>query len=265
MRKLWESIRLYLRFVAAILKSTMQYRMSFFLTLIGRFLVEFGSFLGIYFIFTGFRQIKGYSYGEVLMCFSVIQMSFALAECAAGGFITFAGMIRQGGFDRILLRPRSPILQVLGSRFTLDRIGTLGNAVIVLVLGIRHSDLIWTPEKVGTLVLMIAGGVILFSGLFMIGAAVCFFSVEESGCMNVLTYGGREHGKYPIDIYGRGMMRFCTYVVPYTLMQYYPLQFLLGKSDNGLYAFYPFGTIVFWLGCYAVWRFGMRHYASCGS
>ena len=29
--------------------------------------------------------------------------------------------------------------------------------------------------------------------------------------------------KYPIDIYGKGLMRFCTYVIPYTLVQYYPL------------------------------------------
>lgn len=260
-----KNMRLYVKFVAAILKSTMQYKLSFVLTLIGRFMIDFGSFLGIYFIFSGFQQINGYTYGEILLCFSVMQLSFALANCVVGGFAAMSGTIRQGVFDRILLRPCSPILQVLGTRFNLDRIGEVATAVVVLILGIKNSSLVWTAGKAGTFLLMVAGGMILFSGLFMIGAAVCFFSVEESGCMNVLTYGGRDHGKYPIDIYGKGMMRFCTYVVPYTLIQYYPLQYLLGKSDHWYYAFYPFGTVIFWLLCYGFWRFGMRHYASCGS
>lgn len=83
--------------------------------------------------------------------------------------------------------------------------------------------------------------------------------------MNVLTYGAKEHGKYPIDIYGKGLMRFCTYVIPYTLVQYYPLQYLLGKTDNCFYAFCPLGVTVFVLLCYLFWRVGVRHYKSTGS
>ena len=112
---------------------------------------------------------------------------------------------------------------------------------------------------------MIIGGTLLFIGLFMLGASFCFFSIEDTSLINVLTYGAKSHGKYPIDIYGKGILRFCTYVIPYTLIQYYPLQFLLGKTRNWCLTLYPLGIIVFLLICYFIWRFGVKHYKSCGS
>lgn len=259
------NIKLYLNYVSAILKSTMQYKLSFLLMVIGRFIVAFNGFIAIFFLFTGFSQIKGYTYGDILLCFSTIQMSFSIAECIGCGLMTFAGIVKRGDFDRMLLRPCSPILQVIGTRFEIGRIGPMLTAVIMLIVGIRHSQIDWGFGKVLTLVIMIIGGVLLFISIFMIGATVCFFSIEDTSFTNVLTYGAKEHGKYPIDIYGKGLMRFCTYVIPYTLIQYYPLQYILGKTDRWQYALYPFGIVVFFMLCYGFWRIGVKNYKSSGS
>ena len=91
---------------------------------------------------------------------------------------------------------------------------------------------------------------ILFVGLFMLGASSCFFTIEDTSFINVLTYGAKSHGKYPLDIYGKGIMGFCTYIVPYTLVQYYPLQYLLGKTNRWSMAFYTVGIVVFLEVCY---------------
>ena len=48
--------------------------------------------------------------------------------------------------------------------------------------------------------------------------------------MNVLTDGGREFGTYPYSIYGDGILKFLTYVIPLALFQYYPLLYLLDKK-----------------------------------
>ena len=258
-------LRLYFRYIYVTLRSSMQYKLSFFLMIIGRFFVAFGGFLSIYFLFSGFTNIKGYTMGEVLLCFSVMQMSFACAECIARGFSVFSFIVNRGEFDRMLVRPVSPILQVLGTRFEIGRIGPMISAIVMLVVGIRNCEIVWTVSRIFSFMLMIFGGVLLFSGLFMVGATICFFSIEDGGSINVLTYGAKEHRKYPIDIYGKNMMRFCTYVIPYTLIQYYPLQYVLGKSDNWYYGLYPFGAVVFLTLCYLFWRLGVRHYASSGA
>ena len=260
-----KAIMVYGRYVSVVLQSAMQYRLSFFLMAGGRFLIAFNGFLGIYFLFSGFSEVKGYTYGEILLCFSVMQLSFSLAECCANGFKKFSGIVRKGEFDRMLVRPVSPMLQVLGSGFDLGRLAPAVTGVLVRFVGLRNCSVDWTAGRMAALFLMLLGGVCLFAGLFMIEASVCFFSIENTECMNVLTYGAKEHGKYPIDIYGKGLMRFCTYVIPYTLVQYYPLQYLLGKTDKWQYALCPFGVILFVVPCYIFWRVGVRHYKSTGS
>lgn len=263
--KMRENIRLYVKYASACTQSVMQYKLSFLLMVTGRFIMTFGELIALKFLFSGFIQIKEYTYGDVLLCFSVIQMSFTFAELFGNGFKTFSSMVRRGEFDRMLLRPRSLILQVIGSRFEVGRTGPLLAAVITLVLGIRYSRITWNLMTVWTMAAMIIGGTLLFIGLFMLEASFCFFSVEDMSLINVLTYGAKAHGKYPIDVYGKGILRFCTYVIPYTLIQYYPLQFLLGKTRHWQLAFCPLGIIGFLLLCYFLWQFGVRHYKSCGS
>lgn len=255
---------LYVHYILAVLRGMMQYRFSLLLMVIGRFLVAFSGFWGIHFLFSGFTRIKGYSYSDVLLCFAVMQLSFALAECLGGGLQNFSGMVKKGEFDRILLRPCSPILQILGSRFELGRLGPIISALIMLIIGIKSSEICWNFSRIVTLLAMIAGGVCLFISLFLLGAAICFFSVEDISLMNVLTYGAKEHGKYPLDIYGNGVLRLCTFAIPYTLVQYYPLQFLLGRTEEVRYAICPAGTLVFLGVCYSVWRLGVGRYGSCG-
>jgi len=263
--RIGRNIRLYGMYISAVLRGTMQYKLSFFLMLYGRFMVSFNSFLGIYFIFSGFSEIKGYTYEDVVLCFAVMQMAFSIAELAGRGFSVFSHIVRRGEFDRMLLRPCSLILQVLGCRFELGKIGPMITAVVMLIIGVQNSRICWGVGRVLTLLMMIGGGSIVFIGLFMVAAATSFFAIEDTGFVNILTYGARDHGKYPLDVYGKGIMKFCTYVIPYTLIQYYPLQYLLGKTDKWWYGLYPFGTVIFLAMCYGFWRFGLKHYKSCGS
>ncbi|MDE6620594.1 MAG: ABC-2 family transporter protein [Lachnospiraceae bacterium] len=260
-----KNIKLYMKYASVCTQSVMQYKVSFLLMIIGRFLLAFCELIAIKFLFYGFTQIKGYTYGDILLCFSVIQMSFTFAELFGNGFKVFSGMVRSGEFDRMMLRPCSLILQVMGSRFEVGRTGPLLTAFFTLVLGIRHSQVTWNLMTVWTIAAMTIGGTLLFMGLFVLEASFCFFSIEDTSLINVLTYGAKTHGKYPIDIYGKGILRFCTYVIPYTLIQYYPLQFLLGKTRSWYLALCPFGIVVFLLFCYLIWRFGVKNYKSCGS
>lgn len=104
---------LYLKYFTIHLKSQMQYKTSFFLTVIGQLLTSFSVFLGIYFMFERFNQVEGFSFEEVLLCFAVVLMAFSLAECFARGFDTFPSMIGNGEFDRIMVRPRNEVFQIL--------------------------------------------------------------------------------------------------------------------------------------------------------
>ncbi len=264
-KKIVNGLELYMHYVSVNVRSTMQYKTSFLLMTIGQLLTSFSAFFGIYFMFQRFHSVKGYTYSEVLLCFSIVLLEFSLAEMYARGFDMFAGIVRRGEFDRVMVRPRNEILQVLGSRFEITRIGRMIQAVVTFIYGVTHSGVEWNFSKVVTVIFMLIGGSLLFTGLFLVYAALCFFTLEGLEFMNVLTDGGREYGKYPIDVYGKRMMQFATVIVPYTLVQYYPLQYLLGRTDNKIYVFLPLLAIIFVIPCYLLWKFGVRHYKSSGS
>ncbi len=216
-------------------------------------------------MFRRFHQVRGYSYSEVLLCYAIVLMEFSLAEMWARGFDTFSGLVRSGEFDRVLVRPQGEILQVLGSRFELTRLGRMSQAVVMLVYAFCTAEIHWTVGRVCTFLFMLVGGTAVFSGLFLIYAALCFFTLEGLEFMNVLTDGAREYGKYPLDVYGKRVLQFATVLVPYALIQYYPLQYILGRTANPIYIFLPLAAVLFLLPCYGLWRYGVRHYKSSGS
>ncbi len=265
MQKISKSIRLYLHYVSINVRSMMQYKTSFLFTSIGHFFVSFNVFLGVFFIFKRFSKVDGFTYSEVLLCFSIVLMEFALAEMIFRGFDTFSGMVRRGEFDRVLVRPQNEILQVLGSKFELTRIARILQAIVMLIYALATCEVSWDLPKILTLLFMLIGGTAVFAGLFLIYAALCFFTLDGLEFMNVFTDGAREFAKYPIGIYGEKLLLFCTFVIPYALVQYYPLLYVLGRNTNPLYPFLPLLACLFFVPAWLLWRFGVSKYQSSGS
>lgn len=258
-------MKLYRKFFSIHLRSAMQYKLSFFLTAAAQFLVSFEVFLGVYFMFRRFHSVEGFTYYQVLLCYSIVLFQFYLAEFFFRGFDRFSTMLGNGEFDRILARPRNTVFQVLVSRMEFNRVGRLLQGLILLPYSMVVSGVRWDFSRVLTLLFMILGGTLLFAGVFVLGATLSFFTTSGLEVVNVFTDGVKEHGKYPLGIYGKGVLRFCTFVIPYSLVQYYPLLYLLGRREDPLFMFLPLLSGLFLIPCWLVWRLGVRHYKSTGS
>lgn len=256
---------LYFKYLLIHFKSQMQYRTSFWLLSVGQFFVPLSVFAGLYFLFERFGQLKGWSFYEVALCFSVIHMAFSVSECLARGFDQFSGLIVRGDFDRLLVRPRSTFLQVLGSKFEFTRVGRLLQSVIVLVWALSGLSIEWNMLKAVTLVLMILSGVVIFTGIYMLAATMCFWTVQGLEVANIFTDGGREMAQYPLNIYQKWVANFFTYVIPFGCVNYLPLMYILGKVDRVFYMFLPLFGVLFLVPCLVVWLIGVRHYRSTGS
>ena len=257
--------RLYFHYVSLNVRSMMQYKTSFFLTVLGQFLVSFQIFLGIFVMFQRFSNVEGFTYSQVLLCFSIMLLEFSLAEMFARGFDSFSSLVRSGEFDRILVRPQNEILQVLGSRFELTRAGRLLQAVVMFVYGILESEIAWDPLKILTVIFMLIGGIAVFTGLFMIYAGLCFFTLDGLEFMNIFTDGAREFGKYPMGVYGKKILLFSIFIVPYARMQDYPCLYLLGQRGSIWFVVLPLGACWFLIPAWLLWRTGVKRYQSSGS
>lgn len=258
-------MKLYLKYLTIHLKSQMQYKTSFFLTALGQFIVSFTSVLGVFFLMTRFQKVEGFGLHEVLLCYAVVLMAFSLAECFGNGFQTFPRMMGNGEFDRMLVRPRNEVFQIVAARADFANIGRFLQAVLILVISIPMSGIVWNVDKLITLALMVLCGAVIVFGIYILCAALSFFTVEGLEFLNVLTYGGRDFGRYPFSVYGKGVLLFLTFCVPLAAFQYYPLLYLLGKNTSRLYQTAPLLGLVFLVPCYLFWRCGLRHYKSTGS
>ena len=247
------------------LKSQMQYKISFTLLIIGRFFLTASEIIVIFFLFNKYNSVKGFSVEDVLVCAAAIKMAFALAECFARGFDAFPSVVRNGEFDRIMMRPRNEIFLVLSSKIEFTRIAGFLQGAAILIFAASVGGVVWTPDKIFTYVLMIIAGVVVFSSLFLIYAGLCFFTLEGLEFMNVFTDGGRNFGQYPFAVYGSRVLKFFTFVIPHALFQYYPLLYVLGRETNKLYMLSPLLAMLFIIPAYAFWRFGVKKYKSNGS
>ena len=256
---------LYLRFLSLHLRAQMQYKLSFVLIALGQCVGSLGAMGGVYFLYLRFGDIEGFAFPEVMLCFATMQMAFALAECFFRGLDIFARTLRNAEFDRVLLRPRGALYQVLCTNMEFARIGRIVEAAVIFAYAIPASGVHWTLPRIATLCGMVGGGAALFSALFLLYAAVCFFTTEGLEFFNIFTDGGREFGRYPFSIYGKFVLRFFTCVVPLACVQYYPLCYILGRAPHPAWAFTPLAAQLFWLPAAGLWRLGIRKYRSTGS
>ena len=259
-------MRLYFRYAAMHVRSAMQYRADFLAMLFGQLFVVGSNFLAIVLLFDRFGSLPGYTFGEVAMCFAVIGLSYVFSDCFCRGFDVFSRLIVRGEFDRLLVRPRTLVLQVLGSDFGAVRGGfrILYNAVI-MVVAVIALDTVWTPMRALTVVMMVLGGTGIMSGVFILGATMCFYTVQGLEVINVFTDGGREISSYPLTIYNQWIRRFFTFIVPFGVVNYLPLRYVMGHSDSAALAFLPLVGMLFLIPALAVWYLGARKYVSTGS
>lgn len=104
-----------------------------------------------------------------------------------------------------------------------------------------------------------------FFGIISDLCRVVFFTLDGLEFMNVLTDGAREYGRYPVSIYGKKLLLVTTFLIPFALVQYYPLLYILEKDSRPVLIVVPLLACWFLLPSYALWRLGVRHYLSSGS
>jgi ABC-2 type transport system permease protein len=265
------ALRLYGRYVSASIRAQAQYPAATLLLTAGHIAATAIEILGVYALFHRFGQVKGWSFGEVALFYGLINITFSIADLLTRGFDVFGtDFVRTGAFDRVLLRPRSATLQLIGYEIRLSRFGRMLQGLAVLVLATRLAHIDWGPAAVAIAVWAVAGGVALFAGILVLQATLAFWTIESLEAVNVFTYGGVQAAQYPLNIYAGWFRRVLTFGVPLACVAYYPVLAILKRPDplgapDWILPLTPLAGFVFLALSFLAWRAGMAHYASTGS
>jgi ABC-2 type transport system permease protein len=239
----WADATLYGRLIGARVRSQMQYRSSFLLMTLVSLLSTGSELIAIIIIFNHFGALAGWRVGEVALLYGLASVAFGLNEMVSAGFDVFPQMIQRGEFDRVMVRPVGAFTQVLASDFQLRRLGRIIQGIAALTLATLWTPIVWTPERLAFLMLVLVSGAVMFGALIVLGAVMCFWTVQSIEVINVLTYGGVEMASYPLPIY-------------HELMLGLPAWSALAAPVAAATL-----AVIAWL----AWQAGVRHYRSTGS
>lgn len=252
-------------YLANHLKVSLEYRLSFILSLISQGLYMLIELFAVYALFSKFNLLKMYNVNEVLLSFSTIWLSFSFCEMFFRGFDNFSKLIIKGDFDILLIRPRNIYLQIFGSDVCYEKLSRVLTAFGLFIYSSINLIGKFSFGKVLLLFNMFLGGVMLFLGLFIMGATMCFYTIQGLEVVNIITNGSKQFAEYPMRIYRRALRLVFTFVIPITIINYYPINYLIGKTNNLLYVFLPLVSFIILYLSTKIFNFGISKYHSTGS
>jgi len=259
----------YLKLATASVKSRMEYRASFIIflfTLVSFYAAQVAT-VGV--VITRFKTIGGWSIGEMAFLYSLLILSQGIVSCFFSGLIDFGSYVRLGTYDRILLRPLSPLGQVIMGGFELTGFAHLILGLITFFVADSMISIEWDFNKIFVLISVIAGGSMILAGIRIIIGAVAFYAVNNNSLVHLFVFSSREFLLYPLNIYSTSVKFLLTFIIPLGFINFYPAHYFLNKSGPGLFhpyfAFLPFpvGVIIMILSLW-FWRHGQKAYESAG-
>jgi ABC-2 type transport system permease protein len=225
------TLALYFSLVRHSFRAQLEYRADTVLLALSYVLLFASEFFALFALFSRFGSMKGWTLAEVAIFYGIVEAGISLADPITRGLDHFGEHLKSGNFDRLLLRPRDPLLLLFAEEFTLQRAGRLVQALAVLGYGCSAIEGSLGPFEMALIGAAILAASTVFVGLWILQAALCFFTTESLEVMNILTYGGAQLGQYPITIFPASLRRFFIGVVPIGLVVYYPALAAMGRED----------------------------------
>jgi ABC-2 type transport system permease protein len=248
----------------------MHYRSSFLMQIGGNFIVNFAEVVVLWSLFQHFDNMGGWDLAEVVFLHGLAMVMFALGDTVSNGIQSVPQLIREGTFDRTLIRPMSSYIQSMVNEVSLRHFGLLAQGTGLLIIGMATVETGWTPGKLLYLPIVLVSGAAFFAALFTVEAIISFWTVNSIEAVNAFTYGGSDLGQYPLNIFQRGMRFLFLFIVPVGFLTYYPAVFFLDKEDPlglpSIASFVaPIAAMAFCLVISRGWSLALRHYHSTGS
>ncbi|MEV7324315.1 ABC transporter permease [Streptomyces sp. NPDC093970] len=252
------------------IRSSLAYRTSFVLTLLGNLTVTGLDFATILLMFTQVDRLGGWTMPEVAFLYGLSTTAFGLADLAFGSMDVLGARIRDGSFDTLLVRP-APVLAQLGAdRFALRRLGRVVQGGLVLGYALTAVHVEWTAAKVLLVPVTVISGAVIFCALFLFGATFQFVAQDAAEVQNAFTYGGTTLLQYPPTVFGRDFVRGVTFLLPLAFVNWVPAAYVLGRPfPLRLPEWTAWAPPLVAVVCCALaglaWRVGLRSYRSTGS
>ena len=256
--------------VKAALRGAAQYRLNFVINALMGIAYQGSGFAFIAVVLSRYPDIAGWTFPEIAVLYALRLVAHAVYLVPLYMLNEMDDLVRNGTFDRFLVRPLNPLIQVLTRRFSVNTVGDVITAVGLLVFATAIADLRWTPLHVLYAGAAVLGGALIEGGLGLGISAMSFRFVQVWPARFLVDNVLLTFGSYPLSVFGAVAQWVFTWVVPVAFIAWVPAAVILDRTEglgvSGTMAWLApaVGALFFGLG-YLVWRRQLRSYASTGS
>jgi len=261
----------YLRLIGSFARASAQnelaYRANFFISLLHALLNLGTGVLGLVVLFDQVEAVRGWDFPATLALLGVYLTLSALRALFIGpsleGLVGMDGEVWSGRFDFTLLRPAD--VQFLASFRHWRPFALADLALGLTVLGVAIAQLgqALTPAHVASFLIALSAGLTILYAILLVFAGLVFWS---PGFLFTWVFDGIfQMARYPVGLYPGWLRLVLTWVVPVGVMTTVPAQALSGQLAAGRLAGGVALALAMLVGASALFRSGLRRYASASS
>ncbi len=255
-------LKIYLVSLKNSFAARMAYRGDFFFCCIMVLVSELLMPLLTVLIYSTGASFPGWDLPEIM----VLQGIFVLSRGTAN--LLFFGMVyntlshvREGTYDLFMIKPASTLFMSIATGFEPDSVGTITGGLLVTILALRNLPMPGIVNILQFLLFFIFSLISLFSFAVLMSATV-FKWVGNSRIYEIFD-SIAAFGNYPMTIFSRTFQAIISYVIPVSVIAFYPASALLVKDISGIFSI-MLVCIVFFLLSLGLWRLMLSKYNSAG-
>jgi ABC-2 type transport system permease protein len=249
--------------------TTLEYRANFFIWFAFTFVYHGSAIAALYIVLHTFPSMNGWSFRDMAFLYGLWMVGHALNNTFFSSIGDIPQHIRDGEFDRFLVRPLDTLFQAI----TLP--GQIFPDELILALVYFSAAVVYSRVHVDALFVcfvpfIVAGGALIDLALSLIISTAAFWFIRVDALRWIVLQLEQEFTRYPLAVYSRGVRLLLAFVFPFAFMNYFPATFFLHKTENGLSLppaiglLTPLIGIVFVAGAYTFWRAGLNRYGGVG-
>ena len=257
-------IKLLFKSIETELSKEMVYKWNFIIKILSLISVDIVSPLVTLLIYQKTLGIPGWSFEQFILfqgTFIFVMGFNRMTQISLAWKVIYE--VREGTFDKFLIKPYNPLLYLTVTSWDLEGIGDL-------LVGV--SLLVWSFAKLGIsivsfnfvsyvfLVLL----AILFTYSIMVLISSLSFVVVKSFALFDIFFNLIETGRYPATIYNYGFRFFVSFLFPIAIASTFPATALLkGYSLLGILTI-ALPVLAFFIVSVVFWSIAMKKYSSAG-
>ena len=227
------------------------YRFDFLLSLLITFVGSLLLPLVALLIYGAGASFPGWTFYEVLLIQSLFTVSQAMARVCLGNVLwDTMSHVREGSFEVVLLKPMEPLAYMIATTFSPDNFGNFLCGLVLFGYAAAHVHIV-SAVAIGAGLILFIAGVAVMAGMQLIMAATSFKWVGNSRLPEI--FGSVEaFGQYPIAIFPAAIQAVATFIIPVSLVGFFPAAALLGRAEPEV--FWAAGICLLFLG-FGVWLY----------